>query len=316
MKRGNEVGARALAAALVLVILSTAAYAQPRDARMHVPSVIGMKSSEAVARLSRFTVRERSVPSFRPAGEVIDQNPRAPAQLAAGRIIVIDVSDGSRVLVPSLSGRTEADARARLATNGLEAEVVPQESEKAPGLVVATEPREGGPVDRRSRVRLFVSTGLALPKAVGETLGEAHRRLTGYQVEAAEVASAELKGIVVEQEPAAAARVAAGTRVRLSVSDGSLVVVPDLQSTTLAQARATLQDTSLVFALGSGPNVANAIVKAQRPAARTVVERGSKVEIEVRPPMSWIIGVLGLVAVGVGYFVWLWRRVPSPGPDA
>jgi serine/threonine-protein kinase len=220
------------------------------------------------------------------------------------------------VLVPSLSGRTEADARARLATNGLEAEIVPQESEKAPGLVVATEPQEGGPVDRRSRVRLFVSTGLELPKAVGETLGEARRRLTGYEVEAAEVASAELKGIVVEQAPAAAARVAAGTRVRLTVSDGSLVVVPDLQSTTLAQARPTLQDTSLVFALSSGPNVANAVVKAQRPAARTVVERGSKVEIEVRPPMSWIIGVLGLVAVGVGYFVWLWRRVPSQDPGA
>jgi beta-lactam-binding protein with PASTA domain len=275
-----------------------------------VPSVIGLPVTEALQRLARFSPRQRSVPSFRTVGEVIDQDPRAPAQRPAGSVVVIDVSDGSRVLVPRVSGRSEADARARLATNDLVAEMVPQESDRTPGLVVSQEPQEGSAVDRRSRVRLIVSTGLALPKGVGESLDEARRRLVGFEVDVAEVASAELKGTVVEQEPAAASRVAAGARVRLGVSDGSLVAVPDLQSTTLGQARTTLKDAGLALVLGSGPDTANAVVKSQRPEARTVVKRGGTVEIAVRPPTWWIVGVLAVLALAAGYFVWLWRRVP------
>jgi beta-lactam-binding protein with PASTA domain len=281
-----------------------------------VPSVIGLRVNEALPRLAQFTPRQRSVPSFRTAGEVVDQNPRAPAQRAAGSVVVIDVSDGSRVLVPRVSGRGEADARARLATNGLDAEVVPQESDRAPGLVVSQDPPEGSEVDRRSRVRLGVSKGLALPKGVGESLDEARRRLAGFEVDVSEVASAELKGIVVEQEPPAASRVAAGARVRLGVSDGSLVAVPDLQSTTLGQARTTLRDAGLALVLSSGPDTANAVVKTQRPAARTVVKRGGSVEIAVRPPTWWIVGVLGVLALVAGYFVWLWRRVPVTDSEA
>lgn len=276
-----------------------------------VPSVIGLPVNEALARLSRFSPRTRSVPSFRKAGEVIDQDPRPPAQRAAGGIVTIDVSDGSRVLVPRLAGRTEADARARLAANSLVADPVPQESEKAPGLVVATEPAEGSEVDRQSRIRLFVSTGLALPKAVGESLGEARRRMSDFVIEAEETPSAELKGIVVEQDPPAAARVAAGARVRLKVSDGSLVLVPDLLSVTLAQARTALQEAGLAHALRSGPDTAGAVVRGQQPAAREVVPRGTRIEIDVRPPAWWIVAVLGVLAAAAGYFVWLWRRVPA-----
>jgi beta-lactam-binding protein with PASTA domain len=275
-----------------------------------VPSVIGLPVTEALERLARFSPRQRSVPSFRKAGEVIDQDPRAPAQRAAGSVVVIDVSDGSRVLVPRVSGRAEADARARLATNDLVAESVPQESERAPGLVVSQDPPEASEVDRGSRVRLIVSTGLALPKGVGETLDEARRRLAVFEIDVAEVSSAEPKGIVVEQTPSVATRVAAGSRVRLGVSDGSLVAVPDLKSATLAQARTTLQDAGLALVLRSWPDTANAIVKAQQPAARTVIKRGSSVEIEVRPPTWWIAAVLGVLALVALYFGWLWRRVP------
>jgi beta-lactam-binding protein with PASTA domain len=278
-----------------------------------VPSVIGLRVTEALQRLERFSPRQRSVPSFRTAGEVIDQDPRAPAQRAAGSVVVIDVSDGSRVLVPRVSGRSEADARARLATNDLVAEMVPQEADRAPGLVVSQEPPEGSAVDRRSRVRLIVSTGLALPKGVGESLDEARRRLAGFEVEASEVPSAEGKGMVVEQDPPASSRVAAGARVRLGVSDGSLVAVPDLQSTTLSHARTTLKDAGLALVVSSGPDTANAVVKSQRPEARTVVKRGGSVEIAVRPPTWWIAGVLGVLALAAGYFVWLWRRVPATG---
>lgn len=276
-----------------------------------VPSVIGLPVSEALQRLAGFSPRQRTVPSFRAAGEVINQDPRAPAQRAAGSVVVIDVSDGSRVLVPRVGGRVEADARARLATNDLAVEVVPQESDRAPGLVVAQDPPEGSEVDRKSRVRLSVSTGLALPKAVGETLDEARRRLTGFEVEVSEVASADIKGAVVGQEPAAASRIAAGARVRLAVSDGTMVAVPDLQSATLGQARTALQDAGLMLVLRSGPDTANAVVKAQQPPARSVVKRGSSVGVEVRPPTWWIAGVLGVLALAAGYFVWLWRRVPA-----
>lgn len=280
-------------------------------AGLAVPSVVGLTVNEAVARLSRFSARQRSVPSFRKAGEVVDQDPRPPAQRAAGSVVTIDVSDGSRVLVPRVVGRTEADARARLAANSLSVEVVARESDRAPGLVVAQEPEDGGEVDRQGRIRLFVSTGAALPKGVGESLGEARRRLSDFEIEASEVASAEPRGIVVEQEPPAGARVAVGVRVRLKVSDGSLVTVPDLLSLTLARARTTLQEAGLAPVLRGGPDAEAAIVKGQQPAAREVVQRGSRVEIDVRPPTWWIVGVLVVLAAVAGYFVWLWRRVPA-----
>ena len=285
-----------------------------------VPPVIGMTAAEATERLGRFTVQARSVPSVRANGMVIDQSPPSPTLRPARSVVTIDVSDGSRVLVPSVSGRREADARARLTTNDLVARIEAREADQAPGIIVEQRPAAGTEVDRQSAVELSVSTGLGVPKVVGESLDEARRRLARFTVEFAIVESAELDRSVVTQEPAAGARVAAGTRVRLQVSDGSMVAVPDLQSGTLDAARTALRDAGLIAAVRGGPDVAVAVVKVQSPAARSLVKRGTQVDLETRAPIAWtatgLIALTLLVAAGI----WQWRRTPRlvapPEPQA
>lgn len=275
---------------------------------LFVPPVIGSSVDTAIERLRPFRVERRDVPSVRAAGVVVDQEPRAPAQRAAGALVRIDVSDGSRVLVPPVRQRKLDDARARLTTNNLAASVVERESDDAPGMVAAQNPAEGTEVVRGSVVELIVSTGIAIPGVTGETLEEALRRLARFKVQFSEVESSELKGVVVAQDPRATARIASGARVVLEVSDGTRVAVPDLQSTTLAFARENLQEAGLAIVVRNWPAHADAIVKAQSPAARTVVRRGTAVELEVRPPTSWVVAAGAAMLLVAGYVGWLWKR--------
>lgn len=287
----------------------------PTRPLLFVPSVIGSNADTAQERLRQFRVERREVPSVRSAGVVVGQEPRAPEQRPAGSLVRIDVSDGSRVLVPPVRQRKLADARARMTANNLAVAVVETEGDEVPGVVAAQNPVEGSEVARGSTIELIVSTGLAVPSVKGESLEEALRRLTRFKVQFTEIESGELKGTVVEQDPAATTRAAAGSRVVLDVSDGTRIAVPDLQSTTLEFARSSVREAGLAIALRNWPDHPDAIVKAQAPAARTVVRRGTVVELEVRPPTSWAIGAGAVLLLMAGYVGWLWRR-PAPARQA
>jgi beta-lactam-binding protein with PASTA domain len=285
-------------------------------AQLLVPSVIGLHVAEATERLARFTVQTKSVPSVRAPGTVIAQDPQ-PTPRPAKSVVILDVSDGSRVLVPNVGGRREADARARLTTNDLVVRVESREADQTPGTIVEQNPPPGTEVDRPSTVELAVSTGLGLPKVVGESIDEARRQLARFTVEFSIIESAELERSVVSQDPSAGARVPAGTRVRLVVSDGSMVAVPDLQSTTLETARAMLRDAGLVIAVRGGPDVGVAVVKAQSPVARNVVKRGTQVDLETRAPVAWTVTGLAALSLLIAAGIWQWRRAPrTPVPQA
>lgn len=279
---------------------------------LFVPSVIGSNVDAAQERLRQFRVERRDVPNVRAAGVVVGQEPRAPDQRPAGSLVRIDVSDGSRVLVPPVRQRKLDDARARLTANNLVVAVVEREGDEVPGVVAAQNPVEGSEVARGSTVELTVSTGLAIPSVKGESLEEGLRRLTRFKVQFTEIEGGELKGTVVEQDPPATTRAAAGSRVSLDVSDGTRVAVPDLQSTTLGSARSILREAGLATAVRNWPDHADAVVKTQMPAARTQVRRGAVVELEVRPPTSWAMGAGVVVLLVAGYVGWLWKRPAAP----
>ena len=308
---------------------ASAQYAPPQGARpaaqppraavtrplLFVPSVIGSNADAAQERLRQFRVERREVPSVRAAGVVVGQEPRAPEQRPAGSLVRIDVSDGSRVLVPPVRQRKLADARARVTANNLVVAVVEREGDEVPGVVAAQNPAEGSEVARGSTVELVVSTGLAVPSVKGESLEEALRRLVRFKVQFTEIESGEFKGTVVEQDPPAGARVASGSRVALDVSDGTRVAVPDLQSTTLGFARSSLREAGLVIAVRNWPDHSDAIVKSQLPVARTQVRRGTAIELEVRPPTSWLFGAGAVLLLIAGFVGWsLWKRPAAPRP--
>lgn len=247
-----------------------------------VPDVVGLPYREAARRLEPFTVSREVVRSRLPSGQVVDQDPRPPAQRPAGAEIRLVVSDGSLVLVPRVERGTLESARAVLGEVELRVEVDEQEGELAPGIVATQEPAAGAEVPRGSTVRVAVSTGLPVPDVVGRAVGDAATVLDRFEVEQSAVPSREPEGQVIDQSPRPPARAAAGTIVRLSVSDGSRLLVPPVAGVALASAREVLAESGLQAEVEEQDSeLEPGLVATQAPDAGTEVLRGSIVRLVV-----------------------------------
>jgi beta-lactam-binding protein with PASTA domain len=268
----------------------TALVAKPE--LFEVPPVVGRPYEEALAQLERFAVTRTPVASRRPPGEVTDQEPRPPAQRPAGAEVRLEVSDGSLVLVPPVENQTLDSARAALGDVDLRAEVEEQEGDLAPGLVARQEPEGGTEVPRGSTVRVLVSTGLSVPDVVGQQLADAVTLLDRFELQQTTVQSRERDGQVIDQDPRPPARAAAGTVVRVTVSDGSRVLVPRVEGEALASARGTLAEAGLEAGVEEQQGEIEAgLVATQEPAGGTEVARGSTVRLVVStgPPPPEVV---------------------------
>ena len=233
-----------------------------------VPAVIGLPYREAARQLDRFTVTRDVAASRRPSGQVIDQEPRAPAQRPTGAEIRLEVSDGSLVLVPPVERETLDSARGALGEVELRAEAEELEGDLAPGLIATQKPAAGTEVSRGSTVRLAVSSGLPVPDVVGRQMADAATLLGRFEVQQSTVPSREPEGQVIDQEPRPPARVAAGTVVRVDLSDGSRVRVPPVEGAALASARSALEAVDLQAEVEElEGELAPGLVATQDPAA-------------------------------------------------
>jgi len=247
-----------------------------------VPAVIGLPYREAARQLGRFTVSREIAASRRPSGQVIDQDPRPPAQRPAGAEVRLEVSDGSLVLVPPVERETLESARAALRDVELRAEVEDLEDDLAPGLVATQAPGGGTEVPRGRAVRLAVSTGLPVPDVVGRQMADAANLLGRFEVQQSTATGREPEGEVIDQEPRPPARAAAGSVVRVVLSDGSRVLVPPVEGAALASARDALDEADLqAEVVEQEGELAPGLVATQDPAASTEVARGSTVRIVV-----------------------------------
>jgi serine/threonine-protein kinase len=135
---------------------------------VEVPDVAGLSAASAQATLERLgfkvALREESSQTMS-EGFVIRSEPRPPARPQRGDTITIFVSIGDKVIVPEVTGLSEADARRRIEEAGLFVSFVdPQGCDKlgdlcnryGPGTVVSSEPRPGTPVQRGVGVTLGV----------------------------------------------------------------------------------------------------------------------------------------------------------------
>ena len=247
-----------------------------------VPAVIGLPYREAARQLDRFTVTRDVAASRRPSGQVIDQEPRAPAQRPTGAEIRLEVSDGSLVLVPPVERETLDSARGALGEVELRAEAEELEGDLAPGLIATQKPAAGTEVSRGSTVRLAVSSGLPVPDVVGRQMADAATLLGRFEVQQSTVPSREPEGQVIDQEPRPPARVAAGTVVRVDLSDGSRVRVPPVEGAPLASARSALEAVDLQAEVEElEGELAPGLVATQDPAAGTELPRDSTVRLVV-----------------------------------
>jgi beta-lactam-binding protein with PASTA domain len=208
----------------------------------------------------------------------------------------------SKVLVPSLVGKTEAEARALLETHGLSVMTSSKETDQAEldGRVLTQEPASGTAVPKMAVVTLTIGKGpdgTPLPDVVGKTRSEAEDVLLrlGFKVEFQETKANDVPvGRVISQNPPAGQKVARQATVTLVISGGAgQIEVPDLVNLTVEEARAALERIGLTLHVTevaqddyrTGDPI---YVLRQEPAAGEKMPAGASVTIfiPVMPPVG------------------------------
>ena len=220
-----------------------------------VPDVVGTTSSEATATLrdAGFEANLVSVPSDRPPGTVVAQNPAPGTTQPEGTRVRLNVAEEatgnhhrrdddhrarrllptttapppqpSPAVVPDVVGDELADAARAFADEGLKASVAYVPSQEPAGRVVAQAQAVGTELERGGTVQINVSTGpdpaagVAVPNVTGRTLDEARQALeaAGFEVLALSPNGGAVKNSsqVASQTPGGGA----------SIPGGSLVIV-------------------------------------------------------------------------------------------
>jgi beta-lactam-binding protein with PASTA domain/tRNA A-37 threonylcarbamoyl transferase component Bud32 len=202
--------------------------------------------------------------------------------------------NANKVAVPKLTGRTLADAEAKLKQVNLKAEVKKQiDTTVRPDTVLSQSPTPGTTVSEQSVVHLVVARAeptVPVPDVTNQTLADATSTLqdAGFTLGRTTKQSSDtiLDGRVISQDPAGADEAAKGSAVDLVISTGQeLVSVPDLTCQPVGQAQAHLQDVGLTLAQSGNTQFVSDCphagrVASQSPAAGTQVEPGSTVTVE------------------------------------
>ena len=164
------------------------------------------------------------------------------------------IGPGATATVPSVQGRTQAEAVNAVRTAALDPTVTETFSEKVPkGIVISADPIPGSNVGRGSDVALVVSKGperYAVPKVVGMTLAEARERIQEVNLKVGKVTKAfnekVPEGQVVTAKPGPGASLKKGTAVALTVSRGRQPIdVPDLTGKDATNAARQLSNLGL-----------------------------------------------------------------------
>ncbi|HJV29378.1 MAG TPA: PASTA domain-containing protein, partial [Gaiellaceae bacterium] len=252
---------------------------------------------------AKFEVKITRVFAGAPKGTVVDQQPQSGERAAPGSLVTLKVSKGRNLKpVPDVIGLQEEEAVARLRASGFEPRIFDVPAPDPAGTVVAQEPPPGERAPPDSRVRINVSTGeptgetterpgtaapaqVAVPTVVGLPQTSALRRLrtAGLKGVVAYRTSDQPRGRVIQQRPAAGARVRRNSEVQTVVSFGQAPVeeleVPDVRDQDEDSARQTLEDLGFrveIIRTGDGDTVED-----QQPAPGVTSARGMVVTLFV-----------------------------------
>ena len=199
--------------------------------------------------------------------------------------------------MPNIVGMNSAEAAAAVHAAGLGYREEKIFSDTPKGRVATQMPTAESTVGKGSTVVAQVSVGpemAEVPKAgsvVGLTVEQATAALqaVGFAVHVRDTASALPKGQVLSMDLRPGSLVPARTVVTLTVSDNSLMVVPDITKMTPDQARVALKaagwtgdDASLVTTTIEDPDQALwGLILKQQPTAGRVVAKTSVVSVTV-----------------------------------
>jgi serine/threonine-protein kinase len=239
--------------------------------RAGVPNVLGLTDADARAALAAAGVpldHEDTAESPGPVGIVLSQTPAPGSAVTASTTITLVVSIAPRVEVPNVVGSLLADATAALQALDLVLAVAVadnQESDSPPGSILSQSPPSGTRVDHGTAVGVVIAVArpkmVSVPNLVGMTVDNATTTLTTaglvLDVIGQRPVPGTAAGIVLDQNPAAAASIVAGSPVHVNVSAvDPTVEVPDVRQQSVAAAQAILARAGLGYAQrGTQPSV-------------------------------------------------------------
>jgi eukaryotic-like serine/threonine-protein kinase len=220
--------------------------------RVVVPSVVGRRRDDAIARLRSAGLHAAvfSVPSRSPQGFVVAQNPRANAKAPRGSRVRMNVSQGAPAATPTTTGTTpttttaaasakvprvvglsQTTAQRRLKTAGFRVRTAYVTSSKPAGTVVTQRPTPGTTLRRGAAVRIGVSVGSSpqpakvVPDVTGEdeTTARSDLEAAGFQVSVVDEPTTDQNedGIVIDEDPAPGTRIPTGSLVTIYVGSFS-----------------------------------------------------------------------------------------------
>lgn len=203
--------------------------AEVPPATEEVPAVLGMTTENAGELLEgrnlRLVVTGTEPSADVETGTIARQAPLAGSMLGSGEAVSVVVSSGTpEIAVPTVVGRPVAEARGAIEGAGLTVSGVSETGEGEPGTVTATVPPAGTMVGPGDGIHLTTAAaGVVVPEVL-----RLSRRRAREALEAVGLVQGEIRWrfndrrdafIVLEQSPAAGARVPPGSAVDLTLNE-------------------------------------------------------------------------------------------------
>jgi serine/threonine-protein kinase len=262
-----------------------------------VPYVEGLTRGNAVAKIRHDHLRPITKPEADPTvpkGHVISQDPSGGTRIDRHNPVTLLISTGKpRVKVPSVVGKTSAEAISILTQNGLSPGTAHIYSDQPSDTVVAQDPPPGRSVLKGSTVHINISKGLqqlSVPDERGQLYLNARGALLGqgFAVTRQDAFSDQPVNTVVAESPAPGALAARGATITLTVSKGPKqqpkVPVPDVTGESQDTATSILKNSGLHVAVKKQPVTdpgQDGLVQSQTPAGGTNAPKNSIVTIVV-----------------------------------
>jgi serine/threonine-protein kinase len=208
-----------------------------------VPPVTGMSlaKAERALRDAGFKVSTtRAYSADVKSGQVISSSPPEGSTADKGSTVRLTVSRGAQpVAVPSVVGKTAAEARGLLEGKGFKVtETDEQTTSKPDGTVLSQSPTGGTSVKPGSTVKLTVAKSppqVQVPDVSGDTKDEARQALRDNHLHVTvvhdTVDTPDQDGLVVKQEPQAGTNVDRGTTVTIHLGKFTPPSTPDTTPT-------------------------------------------------------------------------------------
>ena len=289
-------GGAAIAALLIVIalFLFTREDANPSVSAtpVAVPDLVGMTKAEAenALELKGLTGIFKTEPSdTAPIDTVTRTEPPVGETVDSDRAITVYLSEGpSEVVIPSVKGMTQEEAKAELEALGITVSSVDtaNDPEVEKNLVTGTDPEEGTPAKSGDTVILFISSGnVDLPDLTGMTEDEARAKLAELSLtpETNRVETSKHEAGTVYKQSPAPGEVKQGSTVTITVAEKpSTAEVPNVVGKTQEAAIDTLTKAEFKVTVKEQANDAPAgFVFAQSPDAGIQLALGQPVTIFV-----------------------------------